>query len=1192
MNETKPRRRLSTWIRRREREKLGLTIPKEYSDYYVRKARIAARKAEKAGRASAGPSVISGDESDEAMRKRQPSAGPSKPRSRPKKDAHTRQPDGQGMDGDSDGEVEASLTTILESDDDDVQILESVTGKGKGKASSKEKATATSARQTDSTAPRKRQRESAAPGGVSVAHLFADDPPAGSTSISAASANDAPTAKKAKVDFASRVGPTANGESGLAPPQPPPPRTSRVQGLSIKKREETPPELKRLDMSSVPAYDPSQPLFLASPSSSGGATPPSYHAPLPDIDRTGTPSFGEPVAGIFDNAPAIDPSAQRQQIEELASWLTTPGASDESANQPAEVAAKETSPAPRQPEPAPAPARPAEAPRISASPSTIQGRAAPLPDGPPPSSPPSSQPKPSQQGASAITELPSAADMSEVEEEVEQTENDSLFGTQSRGLSPVPSGLPKEPADKDVDICVETSKTPPADVANTQAAASIESATRPTAVSSWRPDGEGPSTASTSTSTPAPPRDPIKIDIPVRKGLPPPPALAGLPKYQPPKGIQKMQDHTHVDPEIAKALARKGMPLSAATAKDKAGLPTRPKTNAVSPIASASGNKSPYNPRGGKSPASSAGGTTPLHPSMQSFSALGSGSAIPAPTPAVPSGPALQRATGSYVPRAAGTRITGSNNVPLGPARPVPTAAAATASGRTPLGTSGAYLGRGPSAAAQPPRGPAAMVNAGHLSPVHASAEPALPIRRSFGTYNPALDPRRRHMFGSGEPAGGSSTEGMADPAPPSFPGPAPPPPDNRRSALSPPPTVSIPAAPMSTVAAKPPVSSSGQMPGAIAHFAIRADLPDSVLEIKLLRGADPMSIGRNKAAKDQAAPADKPSVVHEDIASLLKRDGAKLRDLHTEMLNAYCLEGQVRCGAKVVEWLKASPKEVNRPEWDTVCGKMREGKVGPCSSEIGCTVRYADREQIFAAYLEPPGPTVECHYAIVFVAVSRVEALDIQLPAWSSAEVGIIALLVALPLDSDPLPLMPNPVRPILTLSSPIKRAEPLEGPLSLLDAYGISTDFLSSLRSKIAIFRYSHPVGPLDRLYSAVIDGFKVTGVKGLAPTNTVPPHFLILSNARLGGAIRSGTLREAVQRRTSVMVLGPSLSLLPCQWRLRPVWKSGGLVTFSPTFILRSPDRFVEIMKTIRVSPNWAAYIIPGIVEWAEASWKEPQ
>lgn len=191
------------------------------------------------------------------------------------------------------------------------------------------------------------------------------------------------------------------------------------------------------------------------------------------------------------------------------------------------------------------------------------------------------------------------------------------------------------------------------------------------------------------------------------------------------------------------------------------------------------------------------------------------------------------------------------------------------------------------------------------------------------------------------------------------------------------------------------------------------------------------------------------------------------------------------------------------------------------------------------------------------------------------------------MPLDSDPFASLPNPVRP--NFEDEIKPAPADHTPRETLEAYGMSKHVLEGLSNRPAQYRFSHDrKTPLGVLQHKVHTGFKAYGV---LPAHENKSDAIIIENARAFSSIRSTTVTSVLPRRTAIMTIGPTLSLLPRQWHLRTIWQTGGLVTFSPTFILRSPEKFAEIVKLIRSAPNWAAYIVPAVLEWASMSWDEP-
>ncbi|WVR08932.1 hypothetical protein IAU60_005991 [Kwoniella sp. DSM 27419] len=48
------------------------------------------------------------------------------------------------------------------------------------------------------------------------------------------------------------------------------------------------------------------------------------------------------------------------------------------------------------------------------------------------------------------------------------------------------------------------------------------------------------------------------------------------------------------------------------------------------------------------------------------------------------------------------------------------------------------------------------------------------------------------------------------------------------------------------------------------------------------------------------------------------------------------------------------------------------------------------------------------------------------------------------------------------------------------------------------------------------------------------------------------------------------------------------SGGLITFSPSLLLRNPSKFAPVMQTVLAHPTWSAYITPGALDLVNGSW----
>ncbi len=197
-----------------------------------------------------------------------------------------------------------------------------------------------------------------------------------------------------------------------------------------------------------------------------------------------------------------------------------------------------------------------------------------------------------------------------------------------------------------------------------------------------------------------------------------------------------------------------------------------------------------------------------------------------------------------------------------------------------------------------------------------------------------------------------------------------------------------------------------------------------------------------------------------------------------------------------------------------------------------------------------------------------------------------MLMVLMSLPLTSA-YPRPPNPVRLEFDEKPIIKSGLNLGETVTTLESVGVTEDFLLNLTGRSA-FMYPKTEGSADLLKATLHSAFQQIGIR--LPLEDSAPEIGIISASKLAKAVRSGAVRSYLPQRTKLYTIGPSLSTLPSQWLLQPIWQTGGLVTFSPTFILRSPERFGDIMRTIRASTSWAAYILPSLVEWASLSWTE--
>ena len=341
----------------------------------------------------------------------------------------------------------------------------------------------------------------------------------------------------------------------------------------------------------------------------------------------------------------------------------------------------------------------------------------------------------------------------------------------------------------------------------------------------------------------------------------------------------------------------------------------------------------------------------------------------------------------------------------------------------------------------------------------------------------------------------------------------------------------------------------------------ISATLDSITFEVGLLRGA---SLGTTALIRPFLLPA---------------ADG-KQKSLVFEEVDDICLKGSMNCGARMVEWARA-----------TVIGNGRAGK--PEWEHL--RVRSSREQKAFVTYTELRGQSgISAHYALVLAAPGSVDMSDTGLGQWQYDEIKFAVFVIELPLGSGSknAPRLPNPVRPNLgepALYDPVdQKPNVLPQTTSLLDSYGLAHDFLATLRNR-TVYKYPGSEGPIDVLHDSVVEGFKMAGVRAIEGADL--PENMLVTNQKFTKTLRSSTVRAILSRRTPIYAFGPSLQLYPEQWTRQKIWQTGGLVTFSPTFILRSPDKFAEIMTTIRTVDTWAAYMLPSVIEWCHGSWSEP-
>lgn len=306
-------------------------------------------------------------------------------------------------------------------------------------------------------------------------------------------------------------------------------------------------------------------------------------------------------------------------------------------------------------------------------------------------------------------------------------------------------------------------------------------------------------------------------------------------------------------------------------------------------------------------------------------------------------------------------------------------------------------------------------------------------------------------------------------------------------------------------------------------------------------------------------------------------RDGATSRATHHlrrfasesrrrfEEMERGMLELVLAQGAAVIEWAQLSlqdPPPAVQSNWDVVRGQLANGRTFLCVEEIQQAV---------------PLPS---HIFVLIAAAENAHLDTVGLDPWTLEQIGVVAIVVNIPLQGHAIPTLPNPVRPDFLTGEQADQGRPPQDPMNIAESYGFT-------RATVEVGDTVMLYPPNDfGLYPHAVEQAKRLSLS--PPKQPNGPHWMILLNNYWLKSTRSQSVATYLSRSTRIFAMGPDFDIPISQWGLREIWKKGGLVTFSPTLLLREPQRFAEIMEVIRVTPGWAAYIPPSTVLWCEESW----
>lgn len=294
------------------------------------------------------------------------------------------------------------------------------------------------------------------------------------------------------------------------------------------------------------------------------------------------------------------------------------------------------------------------------------------------------------------------------------------------------------------------------------------------------------------------------------------------------------------------------------------------------------------------------------------------------------------------------------------------------------------------------------------------------------------------------------------------------------------------------------------------------------------------------------------------------------------EVVDRACLEMALAQGGEVLEWVNVAQADGSKSAWDKVTDYVKNGRVSLAAGSYSL--------QMFICYddVDSEGPFTS-HKFVALVDPKEAHLDTVGLNGQNIETMSVVAIVLSIPVDGKPVPMLPNPVHPdFVSGDAPEMPPNAPPKPMIVAESYGFDSTMANSMSGGGVAIYPSHKT----KLWTDVRDQFMKYGLE--PPPQGTPPATYVVLNSRWAEATASTSVTPCLSRRTQIYGYGPDLHLPAPQWRMKEMWKTGGLVTFSPTLILRSPDRFVEIMDIIRETPGWAAYIVPTTILWAQDSW----
>jgi hypothetical protein len=259
---------------------------------------------------------------------------------------------------------------------------------------------------------------------------------------------------------------------------------------------------------------------------------------------------------------------------------------------------------------------------------------------------------------------------------------------------------------------------------------------------------------------------------------------------------------------------------------------------------------------------------------------------------------------------------------------------------------------------------------------------------------------------------------------------------------------------------------------------------------------------------------------------------------------------------------------------------------VNPLAKALSTSSESTTR--IAMIWLAEPDPVSGRFGTYSLLAFPRESPVATKLACPQDAAVLAVILRSQPALEENIMLPLPNPMSSRYKVDSPSKVNSDLgssaESGDRVLALYGFTTDFFDPLKGKQAMLYNTKATRvPYASPWTQPIWN-QLTRVE--AENRIVDADVIMIPNAHMAMFSKS-SFNQQRPKKTKFYSFGPAFNLHPSLWQLRPIWKAGALVTFSPAFILRHSKELAKILRDMKSCKTWDAYVIPPIIRYCNAS-----